>query len=100
MSANFAKLSDSLSRLEIGSLVSDLQTVVTRFDAIAAGLENGEGSVGKLLKDDKLYENLEGASRQLEQLLQDLKLNPKRYVNISVFGKKQKTYVKPEDPDQ
>ena len=100
MSANFAKLSDSVSRLEIGSLVSDLQTVVTRFDAIASGLENGEGSVGKLLKDDKLYENLEGASRQLEQLLQDLKLNPKRYVNISVFGKKQKKYVKPEDPDQ
>ena len=100
MSANFAKLSDSLSQLEIGSLVEDLQKVVTRFDAIAAGMENGEGSVGKLLKDDKLYENLEGASRQLEQLLQDLKLNPKRYVNISVFGKKQKKYVKPEDPDQ
>ncbi|MBZ0326623.1 MAG: MlaD family protein [Altibacter sp.] len=100
MSANFAKLSDSLAQLELGQLMGDLQNVVTRLDGIAAGIENGEGSVGKLLKDDKLYDNLEGASRQLEQLLQDLKLNPKRYVNISVFGKKQKEYVKPEDSDQ
>ena len=100
MSLNFSKLSDSLAQLEIGKLVSDLQNVVGRFDALMVGLDNGEGTVGKLLKDDKLYENLEGASKQLEQLLQDLKLNPKRYVNISVFGKKQKEYSTPEDPNQ
>ena len=74
--------------------------MISRFDAIVTGLDNGEGSVGKLLKDDQLYDNLEGASKQLEQLLQDLKLNPKRYVHISVFGKKQKEYVTPTDPDQ
>ena len=67
---------------------------------IVDGVDNGEGSIGKLLKDDKLYENLEGASRQLEQLLQDVKLNPKRYVHISVFGKKQKEYVTPDSPDE
>ena len=100
MSANFVKLSDSLAQLETGKLVSDLQNVVDRFDALVTGLDNGEGTVGKLLKDDQLYDNLEGASRQLEQLLQDLKLNPKRYVHISVFGKKQKEYVSPEYPDQ
>ena len=99
MSANFAKLSDSLAQIEAGRLVSDLQNVITKFDAIVSGIENGDGSVGKLLNDDKLYDNLEGASKQLEELLQDLKLNPKRYVNISVFGKKQKEFVKPEDPE-
>lgn len=99
MSANFVKLSDSLAQLETGKLVSDLQNVVDRFDAMVTGLDNGEGTVGKLLKDDQLYLNLEGASRQLEELLQDLKLNPKRYVHISVFGKKQKEYVSPDDPD-
>jgi phospholipid/cholesterol/gamma-HCH transport system substrate-binding protein len=57
-----------------------------------AGVENGQGSIGKLLKDDKLYNNLEGASKQLEQLLQDFKLNPKRYIHFSVFGKKPKQY--------
>lgn len=97
---NFATLSDSLSQLETGKLVTDLQNVVSRFDAIVAGIDNGEGSVGKLLKDDQLYENLEGASRQLEELMQDLKLNPKRYVHFSLFGKRDKGYDPPEDPNK
>ncbi len=97
MSLNFSKFSDSLAQLQTGKLVADLQDVIIRFDAIVTGLDNGEGTVGKLLKDDQLYTNLEGASRQLEILLQDLRLNPKRYVNVSVFGKKQKEYVTPND---
>ncbi|MCB0464990.1 MAG: MCE family protein [Aequorivita sp.] len=97
---NLSRLTDSLAKLETGKLVNDLQDVVDNMDKIVAGVENGDGSIGKLLKDEKLYENLEGASRQLEQLLQDVKLNPKRYVNISVFGKKQKEYVKPDNPDE
>lgn len=97
---NLSQLTDSLSQLETGKLVSDLQNVVDKMNKIVDGVDNGKGSMGKLLKDDKLYENLEGASRQLEQLLQDVKLNPKRYVNISVFGKKQKEYVTPESPDE
>jgi phospholipid/cholesterol/gamma-HCH transport system substrate-binding protein len=97
MSLNFSKFSDSLAQLQTGKLVADLQDVISRFDAIVTGLDNGEGTVGKLLKDDKLYTNLEGATRQLEILLQDVRLNPKRYVNVSVFGKKQKEYVTPND---
>ncbi len=96
---NLSRLTDSLAQLETGKLVTDLQNVVDKMNAIVSGVDNGEGSIGKLLKDDKLYENLEGASRQLEQLLQDVKLNPKRYVHISVFGKKNKEYVAPENPD-
>ncbi|OAD92439.1 ABC transporter substrate-binding protein [Aequorivita soesokkakensis] len=97
---NLSQLTDSLAQLETGKLVTDLQNVVDKMDKIVSGVDNGEGSIGKLLKDEQLYENLEGASRQLEQLLQDVKLNPKRYVNISVFGKKQKEYVEPDNPDQ
>ncbi|WP_313113511.1 MlaD family protein [Aequorivita sediminis] len=97
---NLSQLTDSLSQLETGRLVRDLQDMVNRMDNIVAGIDNGEGSVGKLLNDDKLYENLEGASRQLEQLLQDVKLNPKRYVHISVFGRKNKEYEQPDNPDK
>lgn len=97
---NLSQLTDSLSQLETGKLVRDLQDMVDRMDKIVAGIDNGEGSVGKLLNDDKLYENLEGASRQLEQLLQDVKLNPKRYVHISVFGRKNKEYEQPDNPDK
>ena len=96
-SENFSKFSDSLSKIETGKIVKDLETITSRFDAVLEGLEKGEGSMGKLLKDDKLYNNLEGASRQLEQLLQDMKLNPKRYVHFSVFGKKAKDYNMSED---
>jgi phospholipid/cholesterol/gamma-HCH transport system substrate-binding protein len=64
-----------------------------------AQIENGNGTLGKLVKDEALYNNLNGASRELDLLLQDFRLNPKRYVNVSVFGKKQKEYEVPEaDP--
>ena len=81
-------------------MMKELQGTISKFNAIASQIENGEGSVGKLLKDEQLYNNLEGASRQLEQLLQDLKLNPKRYVHFSLFGKKAKVFNPPTEPEQ
>ncbi len=95
--ANMAKFSDSLAQIEISKLVVELEGAIGKFNAIAAQIESGEGSVGKLLKDEKLYDNLEGATKQLEQLLQDMKLNPKRYVHFSLFGKKAKSYEAPEE---
>jgi len=61
------------------------------------GLESGKGTMGKLLKDEALYANLEKTSKELELLLEDVRLNPTRYVNVSVFGKKNKPYVAPND---
>jgi phospholipid/cholesterol/gamma-HCH transport system substrate-binding protein len=100
MAVTFNALSDSLARLEPGRLFLEFQSVVSRFKSIATGLEKGEGSMGKLLKDEQLYENLEGASKQLEALLQDIKLNPNRYIHISVFGKDNKEYKTPANPEQ
>ncbi|MCB0457348.1 MAG: MCE family protein [Flavobacteriaceae bacterium] len=97
---NFSQFSDSLAQLETGKMMKELQGTISKFNAIASQIENGEGSVGKLLKDEQLYNNLEGASRQLEQLLQDLKLNPKRYVHFSLFGKKAKVFNPPTEPEQ
>ena len=97
---NLSNLTDSLSQLDTKKLAADLQETVDKLNSIVTDVDNGRGSMGKLLNDDKLYENLEGASRQLEQLLQDVKLNPKRYVHISVFGKKPKTYEAPENPEE
>ncbi|PZD76473.1 MlaD family protein [Mesonia sp. K7] len=97
MSANFKTLSDSISKLEFNKIVNDFEAVASDFKEISEGLQNGKGSAGKLLNDDAVYENLENATRQLEQLLQDIKLNPKRYVHFSVFGKKPGDYEQPED---
>ena len=94
---NFAKLSDSLAQIEMGELVRNMETTISKLNNIAEGIDNGEGSVGKLLKDEELYDNLAGASKQLEQLLEDMKLNPKRYVHFSLFGKKPKQYDASQD---
>ncbi|WP_026755691.1 MlaD family protein [Sediminibacter sp. Hel_I_10] len=91
-SDNFSKFSDSLADLRLAQTVKELQGTVASFDQLIANIENGEGTIGKLLKDEGLYDNLEGAAKQMEDLLQDLKLNPKRYVHFSVFGKKPKRY--------
>lgn len=91
-SANFAVISDSLAQVQFGSMVQSLQQTVDNMNGLISAMEQGEGSLGKLLKDDQLYDNLAGASSQLEQLLQDMKENPKRYVHFSIFGKRPKPY--------
>ncbi|GGA71651.1 organic solvent ABC transporter substrate-binding protein [Flavobacterium palustre] len=96
-SGNFAKMSDSLNKADIGKTVKTLNTTLTKVNGIMAGLEAGNGSMGKLLKDDVFYNNLSSTSKELELLLQDLRLYPTRYVNVSLFGKKNKPYKAPND---
>lgn len=97
ITSNFSKLSDSLVNADLGGTLEQFQGTVGKLNGILAKIEQGEGSLGKLHKDDALYNNLASASRELDLLLQDFRLNPKRYVNVSVFGKKQKEYTLPED---
>ena len=71
----------------------------TQLQTMLTGINAGEGSLGGLTRDKELYDNLNRASKNLDLLLQDFRLNPKRYVNVSVFGKKQKAYIVPgQDP--
>ena len=97
LTSNFAKLSDSLNNAGLGSTLASLQSTVVSLDNIMSRLDNGDGTLGKLMTDKELYSNLNSASRELDLLLQDFRLNPKRYVNVSVFGKKQSEYAVPED---
>ncbi|MCX7549483.1 MlaD family protein [Xanthomarina sp. F2636L] len=101
VSKNLAVLSEDLKDIEISKTVANLDETLKHVNALLADLEKGEGSMGKLLKDEKLYHNLEVASGQLSELLQDFKLNPKRYIHVSVFGGKNKDeFEKPEDERQ
>lgn len=88
---NITKVSRELSSTEIKATVHSLETAASNLNLILAGIKEGQGSLGKLTKDDALYKNLTNTSNSLNILLQDLRLHPKRYINVSVFGKKDKT---------
>lgn len=94
-SGNLNTMTTSLEKANLGATVKKLEATLTNVNGIMANLEQGKGSIGKLLNDDAMYTNLTKASKELELLLQDLRLNPTRYVNVSVFGKKNKPYVAP-----
>lgn len=89
----------AVSIKELKSIVKSADQSFQNIDKIVAQVQNGEGTLGKLLGQDSLYQNLSLTVEHLNLLLQDLRLNPKRYVNISVIGRKDKDYEKPdEDP--
>ncbi|MGB5170632.1 MlaD family protein [Eudoraea sp.] len=99
ITSNFSNLSDSLAQAGLAGTVRSLKATMENMQQLLAKIEQGEGSIGKLVNNDELYNNLTDASKELDLLLQDMRLNPKRYVNVSVFGKKQKSYENPEgDP--
>lgn len=97
LTSNFVKISDSLNNAGLGRTLASLESTVNNLNSLMGRIENGDGTLGKLMKDEALYVNLNNASRELDLLLQDFRLNPKRYVNVSVFGKKQREYELPED---
>ncbi|MEI6123136.1 MAG: MlaD family protein [Bacteroidota bacterium] len=94
---NFSNISDTLAKSNISSAISNADKSLKQFADIMTKVNNGEGSLGMLINNDTLYKNLEGTSKQLNELVEDIKLNPKRYVNFSVFGgsKKKNTYKTP-----
>lgn len=98
-SNNFSKISDSIAKANIGQTVKKLETTLASVDKVMADLQSGKGTMGKLLKDESLYNNFNNTSKELESLLQDLRLNPTRYVNVSLFGKKNKPYKAPSIVD-
>lgn len=97
ISNDFSKISDSLNKADLGKTVKNLNETLAKVDGLMRGLESGKGTMGKLLKDETMYANLSKTSKELELLLQDVRLNPTRYVNVSLFGKKNKPYITPND---
>ncbi|MBU2061280.1 MAG: MCE family protein, partial [Bacteroidetes bacterium] len=92
ISKDFASISDSLNKADMGKTVRNLNATLAKVNGLVQNLEAGNGTMGKLLKDDALYTNLTKSTRELELLLQDVRLYPTRYINVSVFGKKNKPY--------
>jgi phospholipid/cholesterol/gamma-HCH transport system substrate-binding protein len=77
--------------------LGQLDDVLKNLKTITGEMAAGKGNMGKLARDEELYENMTNVTKNLDLLLQDFRLNPKRYVNVSVFGKRQKKYQLPEE---
>ena len=84
----FNTVADSLNALRIGKTLKEVDATVISLRKIVQGLERGEGTAGKLIKNDSLYLGLNRTLVDLDKLLLDFRLQPKRYIGISVFGKK------------
>ncbi|MEK9604579.1 MAG: MlaD family protein [Flavobacteriaceae bacterium] len=99
-SKNLKTITDSISEAQINRSIRKFNQTLEGLNRIVADIESGEGTAGKLIHDETLYENLTEASEELQSLLSDLKLHPKRYVHFSLFGKKEKPYSKEENKTQ
>ena len=84
------KTTTKISELEFEKAVNTLNATLADFQKTVAKLNNTDGTMGKILNDPSLYNNLASTGNKLNLLLDDVRINPKRYVNISVFGKKTK----------
>jgi phospholipid/cholesterol/gamma-HCH transport system substrate-binding protein len=98
---NLSALSDSLAKLEISPLFSEIQSTIAGLNTTIQKLNSSESSAGKLLNDPVLYQNLTNLTNSLDLLLRDVRNNPKRYVHFSAFNLGKDVYVtaKPNQQD-
>lgn len=95
--SNFSLISDTLAKSNLAGTLANVNIVLNQVATITTKIDKGEGSLGMLVNDQKLYENLNKSASQLNLLIEDMKLNPYRYVNFSVFppSKKRMEYAEP-----
>lgn len=89
--SNAKKITSTLSKLELQPTVDKLDNAILEFKTTLSKLNSTDGTLGLLMNDKELYKKLNTTVISAETLLDDLRIHPKRYVNISIFGKKDKT---------
>jgi phospholipid/cholesterol/gamma-HCH transport system substrate-binding protein len=82
---NFSTISDSLAKAQIPKTFDNINSTISDLAEVVEKVNSGQGTIGLLLNDDKLYNNLQKASNNLNALLEDLQQNPKKYVRFSLF---------------
>ena len=90
LAANLTTITDSVKRADISKAIRNANLAMAEVRSAAAKIDNAQGSLGMLLNDRALYNNMTRATADLDRLLVDFQKNPKRYIHVSVFGKKNK----------
>lgn len=91
---NFSNISDSLAKSNLASTINNADKAMSQVSGIMGKINRGEGTMGMLINNDSLYRKLDKSAADLDKLLLDLRINPERYVHISVFGSKDKNKPK------
>jgi len=97
---NLSNVSDTLSALQLQASLSRFDNMLTNLDSIMAKVNNQEGSLGLLVNDPMLYNNLNRISQNLNRLLIDLRQNPKRFIHFSAFDLGKEIYLTPKHNTQ
>jgi len=92
---NFSNISDSIAQSNLKQAINNADVALNQASSIMTKINKGEGTMGMLINNDSLYRKLDKSSEDLDKLLKDLRINPERYVHISVFGRKDRN--KPKD---
>lgn len=87
---NTQTLTGNLSQLDLQATMQRVDQTLANVQQLTAALNSPHGTVGMMLNDARLYENITATMRDVDSLLVDFKQNPRRYINVSVFGKKSK----------
>jgi phospholipid/cholesterol/gamma-HCH transport system substrate-binding protein len=90
ITTDFAQLGENVKDLDLNSSMKKLDHTLTNLQFLSDKLNSTEGNLGLLLNDTQLYDNLKITTENANELLLDLKSNPKRYVHFSLFGKSDK----------
>ena len=88
MLVNLNNITDQVARADFSQTITSANQAMSDFQSIADRINGGEGSLGMLLNDEQLYDNLNNASKSLDELIIDMKQHPGRYVHFSVFGRR------------
>ena len=88
---NVTKTSENFAKADLAGSVDQLKAAIGNLNKLVEKVNSTDGSLGKLINDKTLYNNLNNTIKSANILVDDLRVHPKRYVNISVFGKKDKT---------
>ncbi len=91
--SDLSNLTDSLSKVPLSPIISSIASATSQIEEILSKLNSNQGTAGKLINDEQLYTNLISLTTNLDRLMKDVRLNPKRYVHISAFDLGKEVYI-------
>ena len=97
LSEDLSSISNTINSSDLEKTLLNLKLSSENLSNVLENINNGNGSISKLISNDSLFNNLNDASKSIDLLLEDIRLNPKRYIHFSIFGKKNKPYEKNND---